>query len=332
MEEKSDMMLLARHYLAHECTDEELSGLLSWLEESEAHRKSFSEALALCSASMVLEDPVLEQRQQKMLARLNARIDSCRNQERKHRYLSRFAQITAAAAVVVGVILGHEHFSKKQETLPAAALTHAFTYFNPSSEIAEVRLEDGTSVLLGGGSRLDYSLAHKNGKSVREARISGKAYFDVAHDSLCPFIVDAQDLLVKVVGTRFIVEASPDSDRLQVLLEQGIVRLQDPDGEDLAGLAENQMAVFDRKAATLELDSLEVGAYVLDNFKRITFSDIGVVGLQRKIEDIYGVVLETEDSLEDMTRYKINISRSNTLAEVLDIVKALTGVSFEVRK
>lgn len=68
---------------------------------------------------------------------------------------------------------------------------------------------------------------------VREVTLSGEAYFEVAPDSLRPFIVKSEKLRVRVTGTRFDVRAYPDEETVDVALASGkvFVRL-DEGGEE----------------------------------------------------------------------------------------------------
>ena len=62
-------------------------------------------------------------------------------------------------------------------------------------------LSDGTSVRLNSGSILRYPVSF-SGKE-RTVELSGEAFFEVATDSLRPFSVKTDGLVVKAYGTSF---------------------------------------------------------------------------------------------------------------------------------
>lgn len=68
--------------------------------------------------------------------------------------------------------------------------------------VKEFVLPDGTEVTLASGSRLTY-----NDRSPRRTTLQGKAYFQVARDEAVPFEVKADGAFVRVLGTKFMLDA-----------------------------------------------------------------------------------------------------------------------------
>ncbi|MEI6174794.1 MAG: FecR domain-containing protein [Bacteroidota bacterium] len=68
-------------------------------------------------------------------------------------------------------------------------------------------LPDGTKVTLNKNSRLTYPLRFDQGN--REVMLTGEGFFEVKHDEVHPFIVDAGPAKVRVLGTSFSVRAIP---------------------------------------------------------------------------------------------------------------------------
>lgn len=92
---------------------------------------------------------------------------------------------------------------------------------NPMGLKSSITLSDGTKVTLNAGSTLTYPTAFTSGS--REVSICGEAFFEVAHDDKHPFIVKAEDINVKVLGTKFNVKAYEDEDNIEVTLKEGKV-------------------------------------------------------------------------------------------------------------
>ena len=70
------------------------------------------------------------------------------------------------------------------------------------AEIQEFVLPDGSEVTLAPGSRLTY-----REKSPRKTQLEGKAFFEVARDEASPFEISADGAFVRVLGTKFMVNA-----------------------------------------------------------------------------------------------------------------------------
>ena len=91
------------------------------------------------------------------------------------------------------------------------------------NEPVEVILDDGTGVIVNRHSRLRYS--RKFDKEERKVYLSGEAWFDVARDTTKPFVIDAGDALVQVLGTSFNVNAYKENPTVEITVESGMVAL-----------------------------------------------------------------------------------------------------------
>lgn len=105
-------------------------------------------------------------------------------------------------------------------------------------ELKEVRLSDGSRVVLGGQTMLSVVFCARQ-RSVK--LISGEAWFRVAHNSGWPFIVAAGDGTITAVGTAFVV--TRDSNRVVVAVTDGTVevrtrRVSSPSGRLVEGAGE----------------------------------------------------------------------------------------------
>ena len=95
----------------------------------------------------------------------------------------------AAAAVILCVFLFR---GNEQQMIELIA----------NNAVKEFALPDGTEVTLALGSKLSYSE-----KSPRKALLEGKAYFEVARDEAVPFEITSDGAFVRVLGTKFMVDA-----------------------------------------------------------------------------------------------------------------------------
>ena len=90
-----------------------------------------------------------------------------------------------------------------QALVPAAKeeKTKTRTVSTPRGVDFKITLPDGTDVWLNAESSLQFPSAFT--KDTRRVILSGEAYFKVAHDSNCPFIVETDKMKVRVLGTEF---------------------------------------------------------------------------------------------------------------------------------
>lgn len=89
-----------------------------------------------------------------------------------------------------------------------------------------VPLTDGSTLLL----NTDTEVETKIDEAVRRVTLKkGEAFFDISHDESRPFIVDAGDQHITVLGTKFSVKHT--SDGIKVTVVEGLVRIDSKDKE-----------------------------------------------------------------------------------------------------
>ena len=114
---------------------------------------------------------------------------------------------------------------------------------NHSAKPMPVKLSDGSLIILKKGSRISYSPAF-NG-ATREVYLSGEGYFEVAKNPAKPFLIYANGLVTKVLGTSFVIKAYPADKNVTVEVKTGRV----------AVFAQSDPRIV-KKTATRELDGV----------------------------------------------------------------------------
>lgn len=88
-----------------------------------------------------------------------------------------------------------------------------------------VELPDGSKIFLNRNTQLSYRSDF--GKSRRNVKLTGEAFFEISHDASTPFIIDAGKAFVRVVGTTFNVISSNAGSDVEVYVTTGKVILSD---------------------------------------------------------------------------------------------------------
>jgi ferric-dicitrate binding protein FerR (iron transport regulator) len=86
-----------------------------------------------------------------------------------------------------------------------------------------IKLNDGSVITLNEGSTLKYAVSQKPNE--RRVVLSGEAFFEVARDTLRPFIVVAGETLVEVLGTSFNIRAYRATETIEVTVQSGMVSM-----------------------------------------------------------------------------------------------------------
>ena len=82
-------------------------------------------------------------------------------------------------------------------------------------------LQDSTKVYVNSGSRLEFP--SRFAKKERKVKVSGEVFFEVAHHTEWPFVVDLGQGQIRVLGTSFNVKAYPEEEVVFTTLVEGKV-------------------------------------------------------------------------------------------------------------
>ncbi|AHG89922.1 FecR protein [Gemmatirosa kalamazoonensis] len=142
------------------------------------------------------------------------------------RRLAWVGRAAAAAVLVVGSAAVWRVAGSRDAVAPTVASAPTRELVAPRGSRADVRLADGTHVVLNAGSRLRYADDYGAPGAKREAWLDGEGYFEVKHDAARPFRVHALGGVAEDLGTRFVVRAYPELARVDVMVAEGRVGLR----------------------------------------------------------------------------------------------------------
>lgn len=189
--------------------------------------------------------------------------------------------------------------------------------FVPRGAEYQLMLADGMRVKLNSESRVRFPDEFQSNE--RRVYLHGEAYFQVARDENCPFLVEAEGVTVKVLGTEFNVKAYRGND-VSTTLVTG--RVSVAAGTDSLVLNPGQLCEMKDNTLTVrEADLVSVLAWKNGEF---VFKDVTLEEMMNELSRWYDMEVEYESEDLKADRYYIYVERSKTLEEVLDKV-ALTG-------
>lgn len=123
-----------------------------------------------------------------------------------------------------GNVLGSQHGSqivyKNNGTSNEELIYNTLTV--PYGKRFDLLLSDGTQVTLNSGTSLKYPVQFLK-SSNRQVFLDGEAFFNVAKDSVNPFIVITNELNVRVLGTQFNLSSYPEDQFVNTTLLEGSV-------------------------------------------------------------------------------------------------------------
>ena len=116
-----------------------------------------------------------------------------------------------------------------------------------------VSLPDGSTVYLNRNSEFSYK---KNfGKQGRNVKLTGEAFFKISPDVTKPFIIDAGNANVKVVGTSFNVITNNQKSSVEVFVKTGKVLVSDQSGSKTIQLDPGYIGTMNSKTSDKTFNS-----------------------------------------------------------------------------
>ncbi|MGE8426980.1 MAG: FecR family protein [Sphingobacterium sp.] len=238
--------------------------------------------------------------------------------ERKHNWLM-YAACIAFFILSTLSIIWLQQFSKKEAT--------PIIYRAAFGKQQKVRLKDSSTVLLFPGSSL--KVAADFNQADRKVSLSGRAYFQVTHNSQKPFEVQTERLTTKVLGTSFEVNAGRSDHQQTITLHTGKVNIRY--GERMiANLHPNQQLTYDQMTHLFKITKVNATQALSWINGELSYDQVQLQQICLDLEKWYNVRIEIKN--RHLADKKISTSFKNTpIQEVLDIISVATGMSYSIK-
>ncbi|MDR1524031.1 MAG: FecR domain-containing protein [Tannerella sp.] len=154
------------------------------------------------------------------------------------RMAGRVAGYAAAVALIVFVTWKTTVSTMQKSAEQASVWQELYT---PAGQRARITLPDGSTVWLNACSALRYPSVFTD---ERRVRLTGEAYFDVAHNAVKPFVVATASLEITALGTQFNVYSYPGAEYVSASLVDGSIEVCNPGKPNGTILEPNRQLVY----------------------------------------------------------------------------------------
>lgn len=193
--------------------------------------------------------------------------------------------------------------------------------YTPRGGEYSVALADGTRVWLNAETRLRFPVAFVG--NCREVELEGEAYFEVAKDSVKPFIVKTKQMAIRVLGTCFNIKAYTDEPE-QTTLVAGSVEASK--GSQKRRLLPGEQLTL--RGNVLEVRKVDIAAFVAWKDQRFVFDDEVLEDVLRKLERWYDVEFFIRNASVRELRFTGNLPKYENLDNVLKKLELATRIRF----
>jgi transmembrane sensor len=187
-------------------------------------------------------------------------------------------------------------------------------------------LPDGSTGWLNSGSIIKYPIRFN---SQRTVSLNGEAYFDVVKNPKSPFIVDANQVKVKVLGTSFNV-VSYDTDSIsEVIVASGKVEVSSG-GQVLASkLLPSERLVMSRTKNSFSKSTVDLQNYTSWKAGKLIFLNDNLDEVVRKVSRFYNVDFEVKPNVNKQELFRA-ILEEESLEEVLRYMKLTMSIDYVI--
>lgn len=191
----------------------------------------------------------------------------------------------------------------------------------PNGKKFQVVLSDGTEIYLNSGSVLKYPVKFITGINRQVYLLEGEAYFNVTKDAKHPFIVNAADINVRVLGTEFNVSTYPEDLSINTVLVEGAVSIFGNDKKyDKATSLElkpGYKASWNKTKNNISVEEVDTDIYTGWKNGKLIFKNIQFKNIIKKLERHYNVTIINNNSKLDEKNYDATFD-VETIEEVLN--------------
>ncbi len=171
---------------------------------------------------------------------------------------------------------------------------YATTVITEEGQRSKVILPDSSVVWLNSSTTLSYYEDALNKE--RRVKLIGEAFFHVSRNENKPFFVQNNQIIVKVLGTEFDVEAYPENKKVNIALESGSILLQHEKNKSFNyKLIPGEIANFDLSKNKLNVAKIDVKKFSSWKNGRLIFQNDPMKLVIEKLERWYNIDVVVKD-------------------------------------
>lgn len=307
--------LLAKYITGEALSDQEKNDIQEWIAK---HPDEYNKLVKLISPKKAPKFGTA-----KAWARIEEHIDKSATQKpamtisiNKNKKSSLGMSVFyAAASVLVILVISISFFMNSRENKEQL-------FANNTTEKMMIYLPDSSSVILYPDANVSYRSGGMN--SAREITLNGKAFFNVRKMHGRAFKVQSENLMVEVLGTSFLVDATK-AESSSVYVKTGVVSVESENSKVI--IKANQKAELDNN--TLKTGKIENPYDVFEEKPKVlSFANAGIMEVVEKIEQTTGVRIEVSKELRN-NKITSKIDTADTEAIVVELA-FLCNCKYEV--
>jgi transmembrane sensor len=248
---------------------------------------------------------------------------------------SRVFQYAAVFLLVsLASLLAWKYFDDKgtMQGVSDTAISGPVTKKAETGEKIKVELPDGSKVILNSESQISYG--GDFGKNTRKLELDGEAFFDVAHDSDRPFIIQTGAIETMVVGTSFNIKAYREAEEIKIAVQTGRVEVKtnaaDHQSEKIV-LVPAEMLTYQKDNGQLNKEKVNIGTIAAWQNNVLILKNADFKEIKETLERWYSVTFVVEEGLKVKEEFSARFNNV-PLQRVLDALNYTSRFQYTLIK
>lgn len=192
-----------------------------------------------------------------------------------------------------------------------------------------IKLSDGSIVILEKGSKLSLFPTF-NKKYNREVELEGKAFFDIVHNRMKPFIIYSGTVRTRVLGTAFDIAAVPGSGTVKVTVIRGVVEVKGSKSGWMTYLKKNMQAVFNAGDTIISRKAVDAAKELSWNKGDLEFDDVSLADAKPRLEDQFGYKITVDDPGLRKATFTYSMRAKESPESFIKSICAFIGASYDI--
>ncbi|QIL41316.1 DUF4974 domain-containing protein [Pedobacter sp. HDW13] len=243
--------------------------------------------------------------------------------------LRRYLSYAAAVLLVIGSVSLLIPRLKKPKQSAELVYQH---FENPNGKRSKILLPDSSVVYLGSGSTL--SFPSKFAANVRAITLNGEAFFEVTKNPKRPFIIHTDNVVTRVLGTSFKVDAFSNQP-VSVLVSTGKVRVDREVNkilQPIAVLLPGQSVVWNGKTAQAELGTIPVSDILAWKTGKLIFRKTKLADIAAILQRTYNVAIQINSPAIAERQIRVNLTTDIPLSKLIRILSVAGNFNYKINQ
>jgi len=195
------------------------------------------------------------------------------------------------------------------------------------NKIKEHKLADGSIVWLNKNSKLEFPEKFANDKRI--VKMTGEAYFIVAHNKQKPFIVETENTTIEVLGTEFNLKSFDNEQDIELVLSKGKVRFTDIKSKLSEVMKVNDKITLNKKERKIIKETVSNTNFLSWKTNELTFNNMKLKDIARTLSEYYKIEVRADSSSKDLI-FNSSLPFNNAKAEdILNTIKFTMGINID---